>query len=196
MPTPTTPTTLLEAVNTLLQGIRVASLATLSQADNSEDASSALQTLHLANREFQLQGWYFNTDKEERIIDPEVDGTVVLPANFLKVKSARSHDGTRLTARGNLLYDPKEHTSVITGTAKVILTVCLDFDDLPEAGRAYVTGLAARRFCLPKLPAQTTFQWTEEIVMAALNEMEREDADQRDTDLADTSPHFAKHRRR
>lgn len=195
MPTPTTPATLLECLNMILQGARLAPIGSLDQADANEDSAQALRTIHQVNREFQMKGWFFNT-VEDKVIDPEMSGEVLLPANTLKVVKSRYKGSYPLTARGLKLYDPRDGGTFILGeSATVDLVECLEFDDLSEAARSYVTGLSARRFCIPKLPTQTTFQWTEEYVVGALRMVEHEDTEQRDQTLKDTSPHFAKHQR-
>lgn len=197
MPTPTTPTTTLEAVNTLLRLIRVSPINSLLQVDASEDSAEAMQALEAVNREFQTEGWFFNTTEEYQI-DPDEDGSITLPANTLRITRSRWKSGAdkRLTKRGGRLYCPTGGIGYnIAETVYVDIVECLDYDDLSESARQYVIGLTARRFCLPKLPQQATFAYTEDYVKAARIGVEREDSEERDQSLAATSPHFAKHRR-
>jgi hypothetical protein len=159
------------------------------------DAANAKQTLDDVARQTQMRGWEFNTERDVTI-DPNTDGSITLPNNTLKVTSARCWSGNRLVPRGNRLFDPKKRTFNIGESVKVDLVVALEFQDLTEAARFYVTAVAARTFCLPKLPEPATFKYTEEVVESALATVEQEDTDLRDDTLKDSSPHFAQVSRR
>lgn len=193
--TPLVPVTLLGAINILLKAIRVGTVNSLALVDTNKDASEAKQALDEVAIEVLSKGWYFNTEYEYTI-DPAVDGTLTLPANTLKVKSIRCEPDRRLVDRGLRLYDNKEHTYEVGRSAEVDIVVGLPFSEMPQSARAYITALAARRFCIPKLPATATFQYTEEMVRAAYNQMEEADTEQRDDTVQFTSPHFQKMARR
>nr|WP_316651525.1 hypothetical protein [uncultured Gellertiella sp.] len=190
----TAPQTLLQAVNTLLQAVRVASVMSLDTDDLNTDASSAKDAIEEASREVQLRGYEFNTSYDYTLL-PNPAGEVELPLNTLKVRAIRCKT-RRLVKRGLKLYDNRKNTFTIGENVEVDLVSFLPFDDLPESFKLYVTGLAARRWCLPKMPSGSTFQYTEEMLKAALVLAEQEDAEGSDTVLTDTSPHFANMRRR
>lgn len=187
--TPTVPKTLLEAVNELLRAIRMAAVMSLDAADSNEAASSAKKALDSAAIEVQMEGRYFNT-VTEATIDPTVDGEIALPANCLKVRSARAWSGDRLVPRGSRLYNPKTRTFVIGEAVKVDMVEALEFEDLSQAFRTWVTALAARRFCIPRLPTGSTFQYTEDFLSAAIAAAELENAEVMDETLQQSSPHF------
>jgi hypothetical protein len=193
--TPTTPKTLLEAVNSLLLAIRISSVMSLNAADLNVDAAGAKEALDNAAREIQLRGYEYNTDKGYNIDPAPTTGEIILPSNTLKVRSIRCNN-RRLVKRGLKLYDNKKHTFSIGETVSVDLVVALPFEDLPESFKLYVTALAANRWCIPKLPSQTTFQYTQTFVQAAQMAAEEEDAEMADETVLDTSPHFAAMRRR
>lgn len=184
----TTPATLLDAVNALLLAVRISNVMSLNAADLNEDASGALDTITKVAREVQLRGYGFNTE-QQYAIDPGTDGSIVLPANTAKVRSARC--GTkRLVQRGLMLYDATNHTFNIGETVWCDLVVYLGYNDMPESFKLYVTALAARRWCLPKLPAQATFSYTAEMVASAQSLAEEDDSESQDATLKETSPHF------
>ena len=193
--TPTVPTTLLEAVNTLLNAARVRGIVSLESVNLNVDAAAAKSAIDMVIREALMPGFEFNTEREVKI-DPEVSGEINLPNNPLKVKSYRWQWAPRLVRRGNRLYDPKKRTYAIGETVTVDIVVALEFAELPPAAKAYVTAVAARRFALPRLPEGATFQYTEEYLRSALAAMEQEDADVEDSELKLTSPHFANMGRR
>jgi len=196
--TPTIPRTLLEGVNELLSAIRVASVSSLLTADLNEDAAKAKQAMDTASIQFQTRGWEFNTERNA-IFDPAGDGTITLPSNTLKVRSARNRvSGMRLVFRGGRLYNPHPdyRTFTIGESAACDIVLGLPFEDLTSSARLYVTGLAARSFCIPKLPDLSTFRFTEELLKTTLVAIEQEDAEMVEDDLKTTSPHFAKMGRR
>lgn len=196
--TPTTPTTLLDAINQLLLAIRVAPISTFAQTESNTDAGEAKKALDQASIEVQTRGWEFNTERE-KVIDPEVDGRVLLPSNTLRVRSARLRStGDRLVWRPPYLYNPKagENTYTISESVEVDIVVALEFSQLTPTARFYVTGMAARQWCPAKMPVGATFRWTEELMARTLADMENEDAELIEMDLKQTSPHFANMGRR
>jgi len=193
--TPTTPQTLLEAVNALLQAIRVSGVMSLAATDTNQDASDAKQALDNAAREIQLKGWEFNTEYDY-VIDPTETGEINLPNNCLKVRIGRNEAGNRLVRRGNRLYDNLKHTYSIGQSVTVEMVIALPFEDLTEPFKRWVTGLAARRFCIPKLPSGATFEYTREYLEEAETAAKEEDLAGSDVTLKETSPHFAQMGRR
>ena len=192
--TSTSPSTLLEAVNKLLQAVRLGPIMSLAATDINVDASSALLAINDVCREVQLYGYEFNTDRGYPI-NPDILGNLNLPNNTLKATPSAS-ESSRYVKRGLKLYDSDNHTFAINKTVYVDLTVALPFEELPESFKLYITALAARRWCLPKMPDNSTFQYTAEYVQRALSLAEQEDAETRDGDLSTTSPHFYNMRRR
>ncbi|RWI46819.1 MAG: hypothetical protein EOQ93_29265 [Mesorhizobium sp.] len=192
--TPTTPTTLLEAVNILLESARVAGVDSLAQVDLNEDAAAAKQALDDVSREVQRVGWEQNTSRGY-VLDPEVDGTINLPNDTAKVKISRGYSGNRLVPRNGKLYDPKLRTFNIGKSVTVDLVQYLEFSDLTDTMKAYITAMAARRFAIPRLPSASAFKYTEEMVEGFLVALEQEDTDHDDRDISEVSPHFAKFKR-
>lgn len=193
--TSTVPFTILEAVNMLLEAARVAGVDSLAQVDLNEDAAAAKQALDDVSREVQRNGWEQNTTRG-MVLDPEVDGTVNLPLDTARVKVSRGYSGNRVVPRDGKLYDPKLRTFNIGKSVTVDLVQYLEFSDLTDSMKSYITGLAARRFALPRLPSASAFKYTEEMVGGFLTALEQEDYDHDDRDIEEISPHFAKFRRR
>lgn len=196
--TPTTPQTLLEAVNELLQAIRISGVMSLNAADLKQDAADAKQALDNASREVQALGWDFNSE-DDYTLDPDpTTGDVTIPGNAVKVKKSRCIWSTskKLVQRGSRLYDKTNHTYNVGESVKVDIVLCLPFEELNADFRLYVTAMAAQKFCKPKLPSGATFRYTDEFLSAARSAAETSDVESRSGDLAETSPHFARMRRR
>lgn len=140
MPTETlTPTTELEAINSILASIGEAPVNGID--DTFTDAELARNLIREESRVEQLKGHIFNTDKARELV-PDVDGYIWLPDTTLKIIQA---DRT-ITRRGQRLYSTVDHTYVFTETVTADVVVGLNFDDLPEALRRYVYVRAGRAF--------------------------------------------------
>jgi hypothetical protein len=144
MTLPLTPTTTLEAVNQCLFAIGE---APVNSVENSGlvDAVTALRTVANVNREVQASGWHWNTEKNFKLV-PDNDGNLSLAANVMKVDTVGSDESLDLVQRGQRLYDRDNHTYTFTKSVTVEMVMLLDFEEIPEAARNYITLRAARRF--------------------------------------------------
>ena len=169
-----TPTTELEAVNVMLSTIGESPVNTLED-DNVVDAAIARTILGSINREVQSIGWNFNTEIGFPILKDSL-GKFPLPANTARVDTVNTVESSSATdydlvLRGKYLYDRKNHTySPDTTKVTVDLVVLLDFEDLPETARRYITIKSGRIFQERHLGALVTdtSQRDEAMALAAL----------------------------
>ena len=138
------PTTELEAINTMLSTIGESPVNAVEDTGN-VDVVIARQILQSVSREVQARGWHFNTEKNYTIT-PDSAGYLVLPNTVLKVDTVYPDCSKDVVVRGSRLYDRENHTYVFTGAVKVDMTILLTFDELPEVARNYVTIRASRIF--------------------------------------------------
>lgn len=141
-----TPTTELEAVNIILSGIGETPVNTLI-GELTTDVSQAKALLTEISREVQAEGWVWNTEREYPLKTNQ-NNEIVLPANVLLVYF-REPDTRLYTVRGTRVYNLSEHTFKFDkGTAIKALSIILflDFDELPETARRYITLKALRVF--------------------------------------------------
>lgn len=138
------PTTELEAINTMLSTIGESPVNTVEDTGN-VDVVIARQILQTASREVQARGWHFNTEINYTIT-PDSEGYLVLPKTVLKVDTVYPDSSKDVVVRGSRLYDREKHTYVFTDAVKVDMTILLAFDELPEVARNYVTIRASRIF--------------------------------------------------
>ena len=138
------PTTELEAINTMLSTIGESPVNAVEDTGN-VDVVIARQILQTASREVQARGWHFNTEKNYTIT-PDTEGYLVLPNTVLKVDTVYPDSSKDVVVRGSRLYDREKHTYVFTDAVKVDMTILLTFDELPEVARNYVTIRASRIF--------------------------------------------------
>lgn len=175
MATVLTPTTELEAVNTILSVIGESPISSLSEGAAVADAVTAQSTLSEVNRAVQSKGWHFNTEKDFELTPVVGTGYITVPSNTLRVDSSGDDFGVDVVQRGSRLYDRKNHTYAFTKSIKTDLVVLLPFDELPETARHYITIKAARVFQSRTVGSDALFQFTvvdERDALAALKRAE------------------------
>lgn len=159
MTTVVTPTTELEAVNTILMVIGESPISSLQEGAAVVDAVLAQSTLSEVSRQVQTKGWHFNIDKGITLI-PTTTGEIILPSNCLRVDTSEDSWDIDVAQRGNRLYNRKTHTYTFTQPLKVDMVVLLPFDQLPQAARHYITVKAARVFQARTVGSDALFQFS------------------------------------
>ena len=187
-----TPTSKLDAVNSILLGIGEAPVNTLGSG--LQEAEIAEVTLNNINREVQTVGWHFNTEVRYTLAKNS-DGIINIPSNCLKVDvTAVLRDyNTDVVERNRQLYDRVKNSFIFTEDIETYIVVFLDFEAIPEAARRYITLRAARKFqenilgssTLSKLQADE-----EKLALFALREAESEIGDYTIFDQYDTYRHI------
>jgi hypothetical protein len=137
-----TPTTKIEAVNVCLTNIGEAPVASLVGLQ--VDAQVASSIIDEVSREVQSNGWHWNT--EIHTISPNISNQILLPANTLRVDTAGKNKSVDVVQRGMKLYNRKDNTYTFSQTLDLHLTMVLDFDEIPEAARRYITMRSSRAF--------------------------------------------------
>ena len=144
----TTPTTELEAVNTMLSTIGEAPVNNLDSG--LVDAETAETILKNVSRDVQSHGWNFNSEPDYTVA-ADTSGNVILPTEIVRADLAQSETKFRSSKneyiqRGNKMYDKVNHTYNIGKALKLDVVVLLTFDLLPEIARRYITIKASRIF--------------------------------------------------
>jgi len=136
-------TTQLDAVNTMLSAIGEAPVNSLSSGlVEAEVAESILNTV---DREVQAMGWHFNTESNKSFAQ-DTSGNILLPPDVLRADATLKADSPDLVQRGSKMYDRKNHTFNIGTNVYLDVVVQLNFDDLPEVAKRYITLRATRIF--------------------------------------------------
>jgi len=140
-----------EAVNRIIStvgGEKVASLSVLSFT-----ASSAYDSLRDGMRDLMSHSWGFNTewDVELTPVANEISLDVLgYTGTYISSIDLEPEDSGSLDVviKGDKLYDRKTHSyDVFTAaTYKATVSYYLQWEDLPEAVKSYVTALAAKDF--------------------------------------------------
>jgi hypothetical protein len=146
MTTQITPTTELQAVNTMLSTIGEAPVNSIT-GTTTVDVSVARNILDETSMSIQSLGWNFNTHTNYKSLSLDSDNKVPLPSNCVKADANQAYRNFNYTIRDGFLYDMEKHTDVFTSApSSVDLVLVQQFEHLPEYARRYITMKAARRF--------------------------------------------------
>jgi len=158
-----TRTTELEAVNTILSTIGEAPLSTLT-GSLPVDGTMAKSVLNEINREVQSMGWHFNTQPKVTLSKDAGNSTIPLATNILRVElNPYIHSKTDydIVQRNNILFNLVTNTSTFTEDLKDVKVVyLLDFADIPEQAKRYITIRSARVFHDRTLGANTLHKFS------------------------------------
>jgi hypothetical protein len=142
-------TTKLEAVNTMISVIGEAPVNSLGVGTGfiPVSVSQAESVLDETTKAVQSEGWHFNTEHEYPLTPDAVTKRIKLPGNTLSVDlDPQIYTDSDPVQRGRKLYDRKNHTDKWSKEVKASIIFELDFDELPEQFRHYITVKSARIF--------------------------------------------------
>ena len=141
----TVPVNELEAVNLLLAAVGEAAVSSLETA-TTVDVTQAKNLLSNINREVQQKGWHFNTEWDV-VLSLDSDSRIPLGTTVLSVYSPTKTTTIRGREGSPFLYDLDNNTFTWTASINDAVTITLlDFEDIPQTARQYITTKAARIF--------------------------------------------------
>jgi hypothetical protein len=172
--------TKLEAVNAMLESVWETPVSTL-EVSGVGSVAMAKRVLDKTSIIVQTRGWNCNTD-HELVLSPDSSGFINLGANCLHVDADGVDRLRRVVQRGTRLYDQENRTYVFTKTLSCKIVSYLDWDELPQALRSYISLMAARVFKDKWEHAEAPSSPTQEEI-EALRTVEENDADSRDNNM-------------
>ena len=135
----------LQAVNMLLAAIGEAAVSSLETA-TTVDVTQAKNLLSNINREVQQKGWHFNTEWDV-ILSLDSDSRIPLGTSILSIYSPTKLTTIRGREGSSFLYDLDNNTFTWGASVNDAVTITLlDFEDIPQTARQYITTKAARIF--------------------------------------------------
>ena len=135
----------LQAVNMLLSAIGEAAVSSLETA-TTVDVTQAKNLLSNINREVQQKGWHFNTEWDV-ILSLDSDSRIPLGTSILSIYSPTKLTTIRGREGSSFLYDLDNNTFTWGASVNDAVTITLlDFEDIPQTARQYITTKAARIF--------------------------------------------------
>ena len=175
-----TKTNKLQAINTMLSAIGEPPVNSL--AAQRADSLIAQSILDETTRDILSYGWQFNTD-ENVVMTPETTtGFLYISDSIVRVDIAYTDDTVALeiVIRGNRLYNRLTSSYVFTEALTTTQVTLLDFDEMPEIAKRYITIRASRIFQDRVVGSSTlhAFEMQDEIAaLARLTEYENEVGD-------------------
>ena len=139
----------LDAVNSILMSVGETPVNTLTV--QSPEVAIAQKTLRQVCREIQAEGWSYNTENEYPI-ELDTNNQCIVPNNVLQMdlnifQHGKDYNVVRRSDNGiSKVYDKKNHTFTFENCDKLYFDIVwmLDFEDLPQAFKDYVTIRASR----------------------------------------------------
>lgn len=137
-----TPSNKLDAVNEILSAVGSSPVNSLEDELN-VDVLNAVRILDSVSKEIQSRGWDFNIE-DSVALSPDADTNLVpCPNNYLRFVSS----GYKLIRRAGYFFDILSQTNEFPeGLTLDTLVRGLDFEELPEVFRKFITCRAARIF--------------------------------------------------
>jgi hypothetical protein len=141
----TVPITELEAVNMLLAAVGESAVSSLETA-TTVDVTQAKNLLSNISREVQQKGWHFNTEWDV-VLSLDSNNRIPLGNSILSVYSPSKLTTIRGRSSSPFLYDLDNNTFTWTTSINDAVTITLlDFEDIPQTARQYITAKASRIF--------------------------------------------------
>jgi len=161
-------TTKLGAVNILLASIGEAPVNQLGSG--LDQAEVAERTIEEVMRSVQLIGWNWNREDNYPLLT-NGDDEISLSNTIMKVDT----QNRRYIKRGQRMYDKVNHTFKFDGDITASVVIFLQFDELPEVARQFITYRAGRIFQGRVVGSVTLHKFTEAEETAAWNNMASEE---------------------
>lgn len=111
-----------------------------------------LAAIESENLDFQVRGWWFNTEHSLPLV-PDNLGEVVVPENTIKfqitdsqLQYASAGSKIKYVLRGTRVYDAEKHTYTVGKTIVADISVLLPVTELPASAGSYLKHLIASNF--------------------------------------------------
>lgn len=196
------PATELAAVNEMLAAISEAPVESLDEGN--ADVQVALQFLQNNSRLLQSKGWAFNTETYK--LSPTLDTDsghhwLILPANTLRVHLLPMYQHHPFVMRHSdtgfpRLYDRENRTFNIEKSVKAELVLGLDFEEMPQPARDYITATAGYQFSMTQMGAEPNIIFSQERVREAYSYFLEEEIEASNPNVLRDSPDSARFAKR
>lgn len=136
------PSNKLDAVNEILSAVGSSPVNSLEDELN-VDVLNAVRILDSVSKEIQSRGWDFNIEDSVALLPDDDTNLVPCPNDYLRFVSS----GYKLIRRSGYFFDILSQTNEFPeGLTLDTLVRGLDFEELPEVFRKFITCRAARIF--------------------------------------------------
>lgn len=176
--------TALEAVNLMLLSIGKSPVNTLTVA-GVNDVSFAQSILFNVTREIQHRGWWWNRERHYPVVGTIVSGALTFQRPDSVIDWTPSDRGRPLVERYNsatstlCMYDLHHHTFDLSKYLEQDGNIHFDviwnfpFENIPQAARSAICRRAGREFQVGAVGSQIIYQFSKEMELDAMAELER-----------------------
>ena len=134
----------LTAINTMLSAIGEMPVSSLSSSTATPAVIMAQNILKEIHREVDNMGWHYNTEPDVEFTFDDA-GDINVPVSVIRLDVQVGNYPTKdIVLRNSRLYDLKGHTYTFTENIKVDAVYHMEWEELPETARRYITIRAAR----------------------------------------------------
>lgn len=185
-----TPSTKIESVNSMLSAVGEAPITNLDE--DLAEAQMAVNTLDTTSREVQSRGWSWNTDRKRKM-SLAANGEILIPVNAMKIDAVDGNTGQpdrskRFVIRDRKIYDMINRTYTFTEAQYVDLVIALDFHELTESTRRFITLDATTRYMTDVLGADADLQQVQAQAQRAWIQLEWEEDKTSDNNILKDQP--------
>lgn len=131
----------LDAVNKILAVAGDSPVQTLD--DDYVQKSLARQILQRTLRRILTAGWWFNEEESVSLV-PDVNKLITLPVNAISARAV--DDAGKIIQRGRSMYNRADRTYQFDAPIDADLTLALEWDQLPNEAREYITDEACFQY--------------------------------------------------
>lgn len=161
-----TKTTKLQAINTMLSTVGEPPINSLTA--QRADALIAQTIVDEVTREVLSYGWQFNTDENVEMTPETATGFIYISDSIARIDMDPMYSNYDVVMRGNRLYNRKTNSYQFSEIIKVIRVNLMDFDEMPEVAKRYVTIRSSRIFQDRMVGSQTLHGFTVQDEVGAL----------------------------
>lgn len=181
---PLTKTTLLQAINTMLSAVGEPPVNALTT--QRADSLIAQTILEEVCREVLTYGWHFNSE-DKIVLSPE-SGTnyIYVSDSVVRIDMDVAYQNYDVVIRGNRLYNRVTNSYEFFEPITVQRVILMDFDEMPETAKRYVTIRAARIFQDRMVGANTLHAFTAQDEVSALARLSEYESDIGDYTIFDS----------
>lgn len=166
-------TTKLEAVNLVRSCIGSYPVNSLDEHEDM-DTASILRIMDMESKRIQGEGWDFNRHDSYIMKPDRFTKKIRWNNNFLKY---RSTDGITYVKRGDYLYNMTEQKDTFDKDVTLEVIELVDFEDLPECFRDYITMKTALAFQARFIGDTTILQTIQQELLMAQSALVQYDLD-------------------
>lgn len=132
----------IDAINIILAAVGESPVNTLNNTQ-SVDVDNAIRMLDGVSRTIQGKGWDFNTSSEQTVIPDSTNNKIRYNPTWINITST---DGNTYVKRGDYLYNLTSNTYKFEKNITLTIIEAVDFEDLPDVFKTYITAKAASKF--------------------------------------------------